>query len=88
MLLVALECSGHVGPCSPSIFNMTGKDKATGKLKKENEGLKKNSQKKLKGMITTLPAVWLAQLGERRSAEREVAFSNPCRTSTQDLYNN
>ena len=26
---------------------------------------------------------WLAQLGERRSAEREVAVSNPGRTNTQ-----
>ena len=30
-------------------------------------------------------AAWLAQLGERRSAEREVAGSNPGRTSTQGL---
>ena len=28
------------------------------------------------------PAAWLAQLGERRSAEREVAGSNPGRTNT------
>ena len=28
---------------------------------------------------------WLAQLGERRSAEREVAGSNPGRTNTQGL---
>ena len=28
---------------------------------------------------------WLAQLGERRSAEREVAGSNPARTNTQGL---
>ena len=30
-------------------------------------------------------ASWLAQLGERRSAEREVAGSNPGRTNTQGL---
>ena len=30
-------------------------------------------------------AAWLAQLGERRSAEREVAGSNPGRTNTQGL---
>ena len=30
-------------------------------------------------------ASWLAQLGERRSAEREVAGSNPGRTKTQGL---
>ena len=30
----------------------------------------------------------LAQLGERRSAEREVASSNPGRTNTQGLKNN
>ena len=28
------------------------------------------------------PQRWLAQLGERRSAEREVAGSNPGRTNT------
>ena len=32
-----------------------------------------------------IPAAWLAQLGERRSAEREVAGSNPGRTNTQGL---
>ena len=31
-----------------------------------------------------LTAAWLAQLGERRSAEREVAGSN-CRSNTQGL---
>ena len=30
-------------------------------------------------------AAWLAQLGERRSAEQEVAGSNPGRTNTQGL---
>ena len=30
-------------------------------------------------------AAWLAQLGERRSVEREVAGSNPGRTKTQGL---
>ena len=30
-------------------------------------------------------AAWLAQLGERRSTEREVAGSNPGRTNTQGL---
>ena len=33
-------------------------------------------------------AARLAQLGERRSAEREVASSNPGRTNTQGLKNN
>ena len=32
-----------------------------------------------------ITAAWLAQLGERRSAEREVAGSNPGRTNTQGL---
>ena len=32
-----------------------------------------------------VPAVWVAQLGERRSAEREVTGSNPGRTNTQGL---
>ena len=32
-----------------------------------------------------LAQCWLAQLGERRSAEREVAGSNPGRASTQGL---
>ena len=32
--------------------------------------------------ITALTAAWLAQLGERRSAEREVTGSNPGRTNT------
>ena len=35
--------------------------------------------------LIMLPAAWLAQLGERRSAEREVAGSNPGRTNTQSL---
>ena len=35
-----------------------------------------------------LTAARLAQLGERRSAEREVASSNPGRTNTQGLKNN
>ena len=35
-----------------------------------------------------LPAARLAQLGERRSAERKVASSNPGRTNTQGLKNN
>ena len=30
-------------------------------------------------------ATWLVQLGERRSAEREVTRSNPGRTNTQGL---
>ena len=30
-------------------------------------------------------AAWLAQLGERRSTEREVAGSNPGRTNTKGL---
>ena len=30
-------------------------------------------------------AAWLAQLGERRFAEHEVAGSNPGRTNTQGL---
>ena len=37
---------------------------------------------------TGLTAARLAQLGERRSAEREVASSNPGRTNTQGLKNN
>ena len=32
-----------------------------------------------------LTDAWLAQLGERRSAEWEIVDSNPGRTSTQDL---
>ena len=35
-----------------------------------------------------LTAARLAQLGERRSAERGVASSNPGRTNTQGLKNN
>ena len=35
--------------------------------------------------LTLTTAAWLAQLGERRSAEREVAGSNPGRTNTQGL---
>ena len=33
-------------------------------------------------------APWLAQLGEHRSVEREVAGSSPGRTNTQGLNNN
>ena len=40
------------------------------------------------GTILSLTAARLAQLGERRSAEREVASSNPDRTNTQGLKNN
>ena len=36
-------------------------------------------------LYSLLTAAWLAQLGERRSAEREVAGSNPGRTNTQGL---
>ena len=36
-------------------------------------------------MYQSLTAAWLAQLGERRSTEREVAGSNPGRTNTQGL---
>ena len=36
-------------------------------------------------MRIKLRSSWLAQLGERRSAEREVAGSNPGRTKTQGL---
>ena len=32
-----------------------------------------------------LTAGWSAQLGERRSAEREVAGLNPCQNNTQGL---
>ena len=35
-----------------------------------------------------LTAAWLAQLGEHRSVEREVAGSSPSRTNTQGLKNN
>ena len=35
--------------------------------------------------LIPLTAAWLAQLGERRSTEREVAGSNPGRTNTQGL---
>ena len=38
--------------------------------------------------ILASSAARLAQLGERRSAEREVASSNPGRTNTQGLKNN
>ena len=43
----------------------------------------KNKERNLGCVIYT--AVWLAQLGERRSVEREVAGSNPGRTKTQGL---
>ena len=36
-------------------------------------------------LCTELTAARLAQLGERRSAEREVVSSNPSRTHTQGL---
>ena len=35
-----------------------------------------------KKVVYFLTAAWLAQLGERRSAEREVTGSNPGRTIT------
>ena len=36
-------------------------------------------------LIYSFTAAWLAQLGERRSVEREVTGSNPGRTNTQGL---
>ena len=36
-------------------------------------------------MIIIITAAWLAQLGERRSAEWEVVSSNPHRTNTRGL---
>ena len=36
-------------------------------------------------MIIIITAAWLAQLGERRSAEWEVVSSNPRQTNTQGL---
>ena len=35
--------------------------------------------------INGSPAVWLAQLRERRTAEQDVTGSNPGRTNTQGL---
>ena len=43
--------------------------------------LKKNTHVSKTHFTTT----WLAQLGERRSTEREVTGSNPGRTNTQGL---
>ena len=43
----------------------------------------KNKERNLGCVIHT--AAWLAQLGERRSVEREVAGSNPGWTKTQGL---
>ena len=40
---------------------------------------------RIQNAAAQLAAAWLAQLGERRSAEREVAGSNPGRTNTQGL---
>ena len=40
------------------------------------------------GVVHVNTAARLAQLGEHRSAEREVASSNPGRTNTQGLKNN
>ena len=37
------------------------------------------------GLINLNAAAWLAQLGELRSAEQEVAGSSPGRTNTQGL---
>ena len=37
------------------------------------------------GRHNGLKAAWLAQLGECRSVEQEVAGSNPSRTNTQSL---
>ena len=36
-------------------------------------------------IIIIITAAWLAQLGERRSIERQVAGSNPSRTNTEAL---
>ena len=38
-----------------------------------------------RGQVFLTSAVWLALSGERRSAEREVAGSNPGPTNAQDL---
>ena len=42
-------------------------------------------EKKTHIFMNHAATAWLAQLGERRSAEREVAGSDPCRTNTQGL---
>ena len=36
-------------------------------------------------MLISLPATWLAQLGEHQSAEQEVTGSNPSWINTQGL---
>ena len=41
--------------------------------------------KKKNNVRVDVTAAWLTQLGERRSAEREVAGKNPDRTNTQGL---
>ena len=42
-------------------------------------------RERVRYLSTSLAQAWLAQLGERQSAEREVAGSNPGRTNTQGL---
>ena len=44
-----------------------------------------HTREKKNTCFSLLTAAWLAQLGERRSAEREVTGSNPGRTNTQGL---
>ena len=45
----------------------------------------KNKERNLGCRVLYTPPSGLAQLGERRSVEREVAGSNPGRTKTQGL---
>ena len=49
------------------------------------QSLNKSAEKELQGSDVLGTAARLAQLGERRSAEREVVSSNPGRTNTQGL---
>ena len=46
---------------------------------------KVEKKKTVKRSLRNVVAAWLAQLGERRSVEREAAGSNPGRTNTQGL---
>ena len=71
----------------------TNKGDSTRKLSHSLQAKSRKGHEKLFKMFKKLEApkmakktaAWLAQLGERRSAEREVAGSNPGRTNTLGL---
>ena len=81
---IAVTLKGHRIKKIPKVSNVFKKHKRFGfmtLLQCEKKPLYSTSQHH------HLTTAWLAQLGERRSAEREVTGSKPCRTNSGSLNN-